>query len=226
MKKMKHIKLYTEHVASCQNPEMEIDNDDLNHFNGFNDKVLQGPKREFIEISMEDGSSYFGGDFDWRDGHLAKKEFDKYSKVYKYCYNARDGHDSLLLFYTNYKLPRCSEFDSKSEFSNLIVSESYVLPQDIIQDIKDICLELKDMGFAVFTNQLGHNNLAGEDGFYPNLTIFRNENFIFSEIEEVVNRIKDYMDRLGYKVELKKTWADNHGKYKQGKLFQVNIKFI
>jgi len=101
------------------------------------------------------------------------------------------------------------------------------LPDEVIQTIRDICLELNDMGFRVFTNQLGFNKLGKREGIYPNITIFRNGNgFMFSEIEEVVNRLTDYMDKLGYKLELKKTWVDNHGKYKQGKLFEVNIKFI
>lgn len=113
---MKHIKLFTEHIAYCQNPRLEIDNNSLNYFNGFNDKVLQGPKKEFIENSIKDGSSYFGDDFDWKEYGLAKKEYDKYSKEYKYCYNARDGHDSFLLFYSNYKFPKCIPFDAKKEF--------------------------------------------------------------------------------------------------------------
>jgi hypothetical protein len=70
------------------------------------------------------------------------------------------------------------------------------LPQSVIEDIKDICLELSDNGFKVFTDDLGFNNLGNRDGFYPNLTIFKcvdtqewetseQISFEYSEISEV-----------------------------------------
>ncbi len=112
-----------------------------------------------------------------------------------------------------------------------------VLPDEVIQTIKDICLELNDNGFKVFTNQLGFNKLGKREGFYPNITIFNNilftraeqrkDYFKYSEIEEVVNRLTDYMASMGYKVKIDKTMGDvSNGLVVRKELKEVNIKFI
>lgn len=83
---------------------------------------------------------------------------------------------------------------------NRLIGKKPSLSKEIIQDIKDICLELQDEGFRVFTNQLGFNSLGNREGFYPNIEIFTkaNDNFKYTDIEDVVERLKDYMKSRGY----------------------------
>lgn len=111
------------------------------------------------------------------------------------------------------------------------------LPDEVIQTIRDICLELNDMGFKVFTNQLGFNKLGKREGFYPNITIFNNilftraeqrkDYFEFDEIKEVVDRLVDYMASNGYKVKIDKLMGDvSNGLVVRKELKEVNIKFI
>ncbi len=103
------------------------------------------------------------------------------------------------------------------------------LPNEVIQTIRDICLDLNDLGFKVFTNQLGFNKLGKREGFYPNITIFRDPlstpddqrkyYFEFDEVKEIVDRIKNYMTSNGYKVKIDKAMDEKV-------LKEINIKFI
>ena len=82
-----------------------------------------------------------------------------------------------------------------------------LLPQDIVDTLYDICLELKDDGFNTIIS-LNHYRLeitkrrqasAGGVGnyLYP-------ENVELSEIIDTVDRISRYMEQMGYTTEIKK----------------------
>lgn len=101
-------------ISHVGNPKAEISNDDLNYFLGFNDKTLQGPKKDFIQDCVERGDVLFGSDYDWKDESV-NNEYLEESPKYKYCYNARHGHDSFILVYSNIEFTNCIPFNAEQE---------------------------------------------------------------------------------------------------------------
>lgn len=81
------------------------------------------------------------------------------------------------------------------------VGFSYVeLSQEIQNNLKDICLELTDDGnFVVDISNLNR----GEDFGFTSFSLYKPRNnkrspFSYQEVSEVMDRIKDYMNGLGY----------------------------
>lgn len=117
---------------------------------------------------------------------------------------------------------------------NRLIGKKPSLSKEIIQDIRDICLELQDNGFRVFTNQLGFNRLGNREGFYPNIEIFKTRTsahlssstitFEYKDIEEVVERLKDYMKQHRCIIKVDKIYR-NVSKHSK-KLIQVKLIFI
>lgn len=93
------------------------------------------------------------------------------------------------------------------------------LPDDIFQEIKDICLELSDKGlhvdyrnerFTPSSNQPGGiytiieypaevqiSNVTGWERIEDYKTY---KNLVYDDIKEVVERIEEYMDSVGYNI--------------------------
>jgi len=93
------------------------------------------------------------------------------------------------------------------------------LPEEVRLNIIDICLELEDVGFRIFKNQLGFNKLGEREGFYPNISIFKSgDDELFSDelhrelIEDTIERLKDYMNKNGYSVKIEEI-SKKVGKY-------------
>lgn len=77
--------------------------------------------------------------------------------------------------------------------------------KDIISDIKDICLELQDLGFIIKFNM--KPNIAGDKiSVYRKSHIvirkFRNKIFDSNDILEVIERLRDYMEDNGYEMKV------------------------
>lgn len=72
-----------------------------------------------------------------------------------------------------------------------------VLPEEIIHELRDICLELQDEGFHVQVENLDTPNYMN----YKHAIIYitKKSPFAFNKIKEVVERIVDYMNSMGYK---------------------------
>jgi hypothetical protein len=113
------------------------------------------------------------------------------------------------------------------------------LSDDIIQNLKDICLELTDQGFGIAINSDLPKSLLSSPPFSNkiNLTILKsssngNKEFLYKEISEVVERISDFMDSRGYKsvitpLSLNVVGSDFEGEHKDSiKLSRVYICFV
>jgi hypothetical protein len=73
-----------------------------------------------------------------------------------------------------------------------------MLPDDVIEELKDICLEFNDFGLEC-RFRLCAPCLTKVYISKGNVT--RNWRFIYTEeISEIVERIKDYVSELGYKI--------------------------
>lgn len=78
---------------------------------------------------------------------------------------------------------------------------------EIIQDIDDICLELKDKGFEIMKHSNGSKGFLQEKWVEYDLSIFKYkedefEPFEYEEVEEVVERLKDYMSQNGFQTDV------------------------
>ena len=99
-------------------------------------------------------------------------------------------------------------------------NESKVLDQSIIDDCQDIILELKDNGFWVSISHHFKSYVKSDDGYksfsvlnktvvntnadkwnYNWITFYfsRKEEFNYSDIEDVVERLKSYLSEYGLK---------------------------
>lgn len=112
-------------------------------------------------------------------------------------------YDSIYIFFykdnlTQEKFGRLKPISFKS-------SETSPLSDDILQDLKDILLELTDVGFRIDIN----NNYP-----YPHKDILvfkpKNELFKYKEVMDVVERIKYFMKDKGYSIEVEKTNKDDN----------------
>lgn len=61
---------------------------------------------------------------------------------------------------------------------------------DLNKNIKDICLELTDNGFFYYLDHFDYS--------YGSIEIRKGKDFKWSEIEDVVERLKDYLIPMGY----------------------------
>lgn len=68
-----------------------------------------------------------------------------------------------------------------------------ILPEEIIHELRDICLELTDDGFHVQVENLEINFK------HTIIYITEKKQFTFDKIKEVIERIADYMNSMGYK---------------------------
>jgi hypothetical protein len=187
------IKLYSqfcnEHIAAVSNPQMEITNDDLNHFCGFNDRTLQGPKRDFIQSHIDSSNIKIGSEYDWKDNSV-EKEHALWSTDYKYCYNARAGYDSFILVYSNIELPKCTPFDSFIEFTS--VNEDHAT-----NDIVDGCVQtLMDDYNLFFEPRNIHGFNYKIEGEFP-----YSDQFML-ELKKAINRLEseDYKVRVFFEL--------------------------
>jgi len=71
-----------------------------------------------------------------------------------------------------------------------------VFDQSVVDDCKDILLELEDKGFK--TNIQSHLN---KHYSYIQFFFNRKEEFDYSDIEDVVERLKSYLSEFGLKIE-------------------------
>lgn len=82
------------------------------------------------------------------------------------------------------------------------------LPEDIKQNLKDICLELTDNGFEIYLTHLeikgNIKSVYGFEGYCVVLRISKKnslgyyENINTEEVREIIGRVKDYMKTEGY----------------------------
>ena len=78
--------------------------------------------------------------------------------------------------------------------------------QDIRQDLKDICIELTDMGIYPRYTFKGHGNILIKNTFDERGIDIP---FRYNEVKDVVDRIKDFMGINGYKTEIIKIYGGN-----------------
>lgn len=80
-----------------------------------------------------------------------------------------------------------------------------LLPDNVIQELKDICLELTDVGYRVAFNELSEGN-NGVDLvtciliLIPPCKEVGRKRQIRQIIKEVIERIEDYMNSIGYNI--------------------------
>jgi hypothetical protein len=74
---------------------------------------------------------------------------------------------------------------------------------DIISDIKDICLELQDKGFIVkFNMKPQMNRISVHRKSHIVIRKFRNKFFDSNDILEVIERLRNYMEDNGYETKV------------------------
>lgn len=104
---------------------------------------------------------------------------------------------------------------------------------EVEQTIKEICLELEDEGFEITLN----NIFTGGRISVPltlNMSLLRHSNmglrtFIYDEVSEVIERIRDYMRTQGYATYVNKKYAfkdPSINKFKSDPLLDVYISFL
>jgi len=100
---------------------------------------------------------------------------------------------------------------SFEEFSNGI--QLCIIPDSVVENIKDICLELQDDGFNVIID--------------PTIChIYSTNGFKYDQVSEVIERVKDYISSEGYNITVYKdkrsTFSPNRFTFPLG---GVNIEF-
>ena len=83
-------------------------------------------------------------------------------------------------------------------------NEAKAFDQSVINECKDILLELEDKGFKTNISSYFSSGVSiGEDHNKNWITFFfsRKEEFNYSDIEDVVERLKSYLSEFGLKIE-------------------------
>jgi hypothetical protein len=105
-----------------------------------------------------------------------------------------------------------------------------VKKHEILQNIEDICLELNDNGFSYHINKNYRGRVPYESTQFDieirKGTDYDPSGFKWSEIEDVVERLKSYLIPIGY------DWSydsrksnDSHVLFKTDDIYVYNIKF-
>ena len=76
-------------------------------------------------------------------------------------------------------------------FNEIVVIKS--VSDDMIEDIKDICQELKDDGFYVNVYQLDQCVLITKRKLLNNGSSYHLVEFNYNDVSEVIERLKDYI---------------------------------
>ena len=99
---------------------------------------------------------------------------------------------------------------------------------EILQNIEDICLELNDNGFSYHIN---NNYGSFVDIEIRKGTDYDPNGFKWSEIEDVVERLKSYLIPMGYdwsydaRDRYRRKINDTHVLFKTDDIYVYNIKF-
>jgi len=81
-------------------------------------------------------------------------------------------------------------------------TETRVLDQSIIDDCKDILLELEDAGFKTNINSYFNSGKVRQlNNNWIQFYFSRKEEFDYSDIEDVVERLKSYLSEFGLKID-------------------------
>jgi len=83
-------------------------------------------------------------------------------------------------------------------------NESKVLDQSVIDECKDILLELEDIGFKTNINSYFNSGVSIGKEHNKNWMQFyftRKEEFDYSDIEDVIERLKSYLSEFGLKID-------------------------
>ena len=83
-------------------------------------------------------------------------------------------------------------------------NESKVLDQSVIDECKDILLELEDAGFKTNIHSYFNSGVSIGKEHNKNWIQFyfsRKEEFDYSDIEDVVERLKSYLSEFGLKID-------------------------
>ena len=101
----------------------------------------------------------------------------------------------------------------------------YNLTPEIKSELDDICWELRDDGFFVQLTMYEINKMFNpidslfdlDPGKYPSILIFRDTQdeskgitFLYSKVEDVIERIKDYMESEGYETHVSMNGYHTH----------------
>ena len=78
---------------------------------------------------------------------------------------------------------------------------------DIRQDLKDICVELDDVGIHPRYTFTGHGNILIKKEHNEYMI---DTTFCYDEVSDVIDRIKDFMSMRGYKTEIVKTYQNTN----------------
>lgn len=73
-------------------------------------------------------------------------------------------------------------------------NESKILDKSVVDECKDILLELEDKGIEKQVNRPDNNT-------WLSFTFSKKEEFDYSDIEDVVERLKSYLSEYGLKIE-------------------------
>lgn len=122
-----------------------------------------------------------------------------------------------------------------------------ILSKDIVSDLKDICLEIIDDGFKIdfwndseLEDDIENNRIKplnsysrfedeqiNENEFRMSINHTHRDSFRYSEVSEVVERIKDFMSQRGYEVYVSTMSEDEGGELKHNDieldLFLINM---
>lgn len=83
-------------------------------------------------------------------------------------------------------------------------NESKVLDKSVIDECKDILLELEDIGFKTNINSYFNSGVSIGKEHNKNWMQFyftRKEDFDYSDIEDVVERLKSYLSEFGLEID-------------------------
>jgi hypothetical protein len=83
-------------------------------------------------------------------------------------------------------------------------NESKVLDQSVIDECKDILLELEDIGIKTNINSYFNSGVSIGKEHNKNWMQFyftRKEEFDYSDIEDVIERLKSYLSEFGLKID-------------------------
>jgi hypothetical protein len=81
-------------------------------------------------------------------------------------------------------------------------NESNLLDQTVIDECKDILLELEDIGIKTNVSSYFNTGITTYTGSnWINFYFNRKEEFDYSDIEDVVERLKSYLSEFGLKID-------------------------
>lgn len=109
-------------------------------------------------------------------------------------------------------------------FNEIVVIKS--VSDDMIEDIKDICQELKDDGFYVNVYQLDQCVLITKRKLLNNGSSYHLVEFNYNDVSEVIERLKDYLGNRFLKTQAQMYMAHWYEIDRKGDETPINFKDV